>query len=56
MNASLDPSILRFLPLLVVETRDARWPVDNTAFLPILLPELSASGWFSVGLGGPKVV
>ena len=30
-------------------------PVDNTAFLPILLPELSGSGWFSVGLGARKL-
>ena len=31
-------------------------PVDNTSLLPTILPELSASGWFSVSLSVPKVV
>lgn len=31
-------------------------PVDNTSLLPTILPELSASGWFSVCLGVPIVV
>lgn len=30
--------------------------MENSVILPNILPELSESGWFSVGLGVPKVV